>query len=99
MLISTVDDWIKPKKFNVVRTVSYTEQNHCSYVIYVFSSNNCLAHASSYKCILVKRDLDQGKISVESSFILDLPPNLIVPSTSIKLNETIGQGVQYTPML
>ena len=38
------------------------------------------------------RDLDQRKVSVESSFKLDLPPHLIIPSAAIKLNETIGQG-------
>jgi hypothetical protein len=53
---------------------------------------DCLALASSYD--LDERDLDQRKLSVESSFKLDLPPHLIVPSASIKLNETIGQGIR-----
>ena len=42
---------------------------------------------------------DQRKISVESSFKLDLPPHLIIPSASIKLNETIGQGMCFLPDL
>ena len=42
---------------------------------------------------LDERELDQRKLFVESSFKLDLPPHLIVPSASIKLNETIGQGM------
>ena len=35
---------------------------------------------------------DRTEISVKSSFQLNLPPHLIVPSSSIKLDETIGQG-------
>ena len=32
------------------------------------------------------------EISVQSSFQLNLPPHLVIPSSCIKLNETIGQG-------
>ena len=35
---------------------------------------------------------ERTEISVKSSFQLNLPPHLIFPSASIKLNETIGQG-------
>ena len=35
---------------------------------------------------------EQTEISVKSSFQLHLPPHLVIPSSSIKLNETIGQG-------
>ena len=49
-----------------------------------------IALADSYN--LDERDLDQRKLSVESSLILDLPTHLIVPSANIKLNETIGEG-------
>ena len=34
-----------------------------------------------------------GKFSVQSSFKLSLPPNLIIHSSSIKMTETIGQGI------
>jgi hypothetical protein len=33
------------------------------------------------------------EIFVKSSFELHLPPYLIVPSSTIKLNETVGQGI------
>ena len=36
----------------------------------------------------------RSEISVQSSFKLHLPPHLIIPSTSIKLLETIGQGLK-----
>ena len=36
---------------------------------------------------------ERTEISVKSSFQLNLPPHLIIPSVSIKLNETIGQGM------
>ena len=36
---------------------------------------------------------ERTEISVKSSFQLNLPPHLIIPSASIKLNETIGQGI------
>ena len=40
---------------------------------------------------------DRSEISVRSSFQLDLPPHLIISSSSIQLNETIGQGnASYT---
>ena len=35
------------------------------------------------------------EISVKSSFKLDLPPHLIISSSSIKLLETFGQGSYY----
>ena len=38
---------------------------------------------------------ERTEISVKSSFQLDLPPHLIFPSSSIKLNETIGQGINF----
>ena len=45
---------------------------------------------------IARRRMDSGEermeISVKSSFQLSLPPHLISPSSSIKLNETIGQG-------
>ena len=50
-----------------------------------------VALASSYD--LDERDLDQRKLFVESSLVLDLPTHLIVPSANIKLNETIGEGM------
>ena len=40
-----------------------------------------------------KLEEDRRKLSVESSFKLDLPPHLIIPSASIKLLASIGQGV------
>ena len=83
VLISTVGDWITPK--SIATTVSKIENNHLLYFCADF-----LALASSYD--LDERDLDQRKLSVESSFKLDLSPHLIIPSASIKLNETIGQG-------
>lgn len=49
-----------------------------------------VALADSYN--LDERDLDQRKLFVESSLILDLPTHLIVPSANIKLNEAIGEG-------
>ena len=36
---------------------------------------------------------ERTEIAVKSSFQLDLPPQLILPSSSIELNETIGQGI------
>ena len=35
---------------------------------------------------------DKTEIFVKNSFELSLPPHLIIPSSSIKLNEIIGQG-------
>ena len=35
------------------------------------------------------------KISVQSSFKLNLPPPLIFEASTIKLDETIGQGKNY----
>ena len=49
-----------------------------------------VAIAGSYD--LDERDLDQRKLFVESSLVLDLPTHLIVPSANIKLNEAIGEG-------
>ena len=40
-------------------------------------------------------EAEQIEISVKSSFKLDLPPHLIVPSTSIKLLQTVGQGYYF----
>ena len=50
-----------------------------------------IALAISYN--LTERDLDQWKHSVDSSVVLDLPPHLIIPSASIKLIETIAEGM------
>ena len=36
---------------------------------------------------------DRKEIIVKSSLELNLPPHLIIPSSSIKLNKTIGQGI------
>ena len=35
--------------------------------------------------------------SVQSSYKLNLPPHLIIPSSSIKLVESIGQGMHIMP--
>ena len=37
-------------------------------------------------------EAERVEISVKSSFKLDLPPYLIIPSSSIKLLQTVGQG-------
>ena len=34
-------------------------------------------------------------LTVQSSFQLEIPPYLIIPSSNIKLVETIGQGISY----
>ena len=51
---------------------------------------HCLALETPY---VGKTDLDARKLSVETSMDIDLPPHLIISSASIKLLETIGQGM------
>ena len=84
MLIFTVSNWMEPE--TLVYTVSYAENNYVFYavipIVYLAGSYN-----------LDERDLDQRKLSVESSLVLDLPTHLVVPSANIKLNKTIGEGM------
>ena len=62
-----------------------------SYETYYFST-------SFFAIVLPRQKLTEHRdteLSVQSSFKLDLPPHLIIPSSSLKLNETIGQGKKY----
>ena len=52
----------------------------------------------SYRLLLCITDGDEPlpqAITVQSSYKLNLPPHLIIPSSCIKLIESIGQGTYY----
>ena len=51
-----------------------------------------LLHSGLALASPAEAEAEQVEISVKSSFKLDLPPHLIVPSSSIKLLHTVGQG-------
>ena len=63
------------------------------YIILMLNIFNLIQTYWSYTFIArANSDEERTEISVKSSFQLNLPPHLIIPSSSIKLNETIGQG-------
>lgn len=77
----------------ILKITSITQVLHNQYQLgfYLYYSYNIihlvLSHQNGHR---------GAEMSVQSSFKLHLPPHLIIPSSSLKLNETIGQGRNKT---